>query len=61
MQGLLTAVPLAEGHKKLKGKWEKAYQVGQQQRHLAISGHAPDDSSYYSGRDSRVQASVLHP
>ena len=56
MQGLLTAVPLEEGHRKLESRWKKAYKAGQQSRYLEVTGHGMDDSG---GRDSRVQVCLV--
>ena len=52
MQGLLTAVPLEEGHRKLESRWKKAYKAGQQSHYLEATGHGMNEAG---GRDTRVQ------
>ena len=58
VQGLLTAVPLEEGHKMLESRWKKAYKAGQQSHYLEVTGHGMDESSS-GGRDARVQVWLM--
>ena len=56
MQGLLTAVPLEEGHRKLESRWKKAYKAGQQSHYLEVTGHGMNEAG---GRDTRVQVCLV--